>query len=100
MEGRPLTDDDPRDELDALLGVPDGATVEYDDTPLLDADGPPPSRLHSQAHAEHPRDREAARVRYIELMRQHGYIVDADDPDAGPRSLPCGWTPGEEDDRG
>lgn len=57
----------------------------------MNAGTPGPSTLWFQAVDEHPNDGGARRERYIELMREHGHIVDADDPDAGPKNLPCGW---------
>jgi hypothetical protein len=47
--------------------------------------------LWTQADQEHPTSVPKRRDRYIDLMKQHGYIVD----DVGPLKLPCGWQPGE-----
>lgn len=48
-----------------------------------------PSELWFQAREEHPRDNEACRVRYHELMVEHGHIVKAEPGED--RNLPCGW---------
>lgn len=36
---------------------------------------PRPDQLWQQAHDEFPNDRAARRIRYIDLMREHGHIV-------------------------
>jgi hypothetical protein len=55
------------------------------------SDTPSPFQLWTQADQEHPTSVPKRRDRYIDLMKQHGYIVD----DVGPLKLPCGWQPGE-----
>lgn len=48
----------------------------------------PPGVLWQQAHDEHPTDPDSARIRYRELMREHGHLIPGK-----PTPLPCGWTP-------
>jgi hypothetical protein len=43
-------------------------------------DGPSPMALYDQAHAEHPLDEDAGTDRYMELMREHGYLMKPGDP--------------------
>jgi len=52
-----------------------------------------PSDLYFAALHQYPNAWEAdqRRERYLELMREHGYIVPVDHPDAGARDLPCGY---------
>ena len=48
-----------------------------------------PGRLWYQAAEEHPGDKEARTARYLDLMREHGHIVEAKPGED--RNLPCGW---------
>lgn len=50
---------------------------------------PAPSSLWQQAAREHPHDPDARRRRYVELLREHGHVVDRQPGDDG--NLPCGW---------
>jgi hypothetical protein len=52
-------------------------------------DRPSVGALWRQARDEHPADNDARKRRFIELLREHGHVVDrkpGDDP-----NLPCGW---------
>lgn len=49
----------------------------------------PPYKLWRQAEAEHPDDEMARRLRYHDLMVEHGHIVKAEP--GQDRNLPCGW---------
>lgn len=45
-----------------------------------------PAELWKQAESEHPADADARRVRYRELMVEHGHLIPGK-----PTPLPCGW---------
>jgi hypothetical protein len=49
------------------------------------------AELWHQADSEHPGDDAARRIRYIELMREHGYIVPTLPGETPTRTLECGW---------
>lgn len=50
-----------------------------------------PSELYYRARDEYPDDADAARARYVELMREHGHIVPRKSGES--RALPCGFDP-------
>ena len=54
---------------------------------------PPPSALYAQAEREHPDDEEARGRRYVELMREHKYLLSPGDEgyEQGSRVQPCGY---------
>lgn len=51
-----------------------------------------PAVLWYQAEQEHPDDLDTRRVRYLELMREHGHIIKREPGDNSPL-FSCGYKP-------
>lgn len=61
-----------------------------DRAPQLNA--PSPAVLWHQANEEHPDDEVTRRERYLDLMREHGHIVQRESDDDRPL-FSCGYQP-------
>lgn len=56
--------------------------------PVIEGTPPAPHKLWEQANHEHQGDPEARRLRYVDLMREHGYLVERE-PGGERRWLGC-----------